>query len=654
MDKNFRIRLSVAFLLVSSLGLGVAVRAAYIMLVPSARLSAAMERQFRQEPPRMPRRGFILDRNRESLAVSLDVRSLFANPERIENKGQVAAWLAKATNLPVQQIRTKLKQDKGFIWIKRQLTQEEEAAVKELFSKHPVLTQVVGLAKESKRFYPNQNLASQIMGFTGLDSNGLEGVEFFYDKELAGISAKSKFEEGKTLVLTIDKSLQHTLEEELEAGAKHSSAKAATGILMDADTGDILAMASYPGYNPNQIQAASAELRRNRSVTDTYEPGSTMKPILLSGAMEWKAVTRKTKVFCEYGKMQIGNHWVREAEAKDKWGHISVGEVIQKSSNIGATKIGFLFGPANVYNWYRHMGINQKTNIDVAGEVTGMLPDYKNWSKILLSNVSFGQGVSVTPLQMLRAYAAFANGGFLVRPRLVKESLNAEGELTKVFPSAPKEKVMEPATVKDMSEILATVPTESGTAPKAAIEGFEVAGKTGTAQKAYPGHGYRSGKYISSFIGFVRNVKPNYVALVLMDEPHFPYFGGEAAAPVFRKVMTAALARAGVSPKEIPEQKLLLGKKDKLQTLQKAVAKASANYIESAGPVELKEREGNFTMPNLSGISAREVLDLFHRKDIVLKIQGSGTVVEQMPAPGASFKRGDAVSIRLNRSTEVP
>ena len=644
-------------MLVALLGLGVLVRASYLMLVPSKRLTSALDRQFRQEPPRIPRRGTILDRNHEPLAVSMDVRSLYANPERIENKVQVARWLAKALDLPELQVRAKLKQERGFAWIKRQLSESEEAAVKKLFETRPSLTQTLGLAKESKRFYPNQYLASQIIGFTGLDSNGLEGLEFAYEKELAGVSTKASFQEGKTLVLTVDKSLQHTMEDELESGVKASNAKGGTSILMDASTGDILAMASYPGYNPNHIQSVSAELRRNRALTDTYEPGSTMKPILLAGAMEWKVVNRNTKVFCEYGKMQIGNHWVNEAEAKDKWGWLKVGEVVQKSSNVGATKIGFLFGAQNMYNWYKRMGITQKTGVDVAGEVNGSLPDFKTWSKIAQSNISFGQGVSVTPLQMIRAYASFANGGYLVKPRLVKELLNSEAEKLQEFPEGKKEKVLDAKTTQDLTEILAKVPTEDGTAPKAAIPGFLVAGKTGTAQKAIHGHGYKADKYIASFIGYVRDVNPNYVLLVTVDEPRFPFFGGEVAAPIFRKIMSAALAKAGVAPKEVIPQKLLLGKAvvDPRKSNGKKNTKANEHGIDLAAEIkELREKDGQWTMPNLSGSSAREVLDLFNRKDIVLKMRGSGTVVEQVPAAGTAFKKGEVISIRLDRGSELP
>ncbi len=643
MDKNFRIRLGVGFLFVALLGMGVMVRAAYIMLVPSKRLAVALERQFHQEPPQIPRRGYILDRNREPIAVSLEVKSLYVNPEKVDKKAQVAAWIAKALDLPLAHVRAKLQGERGFAWVKRRLSEKDESAMQALFDKHPGLAVAFGLAKESKRFYPNQNLAAHILGFTGLDSNGLEGVERRYDKELSGVATKPRAADGSTLILTIDKDLQHALEAELEAGVRAAGAHSGNAILMNAETGEITAMGSYPSYNPNKVEGG-IEFRRNRSVTDTYEPGSTMKPILVAGALEAKAITAKTKVFCEYGKMQIGKHFVNEAESKDKWGWLKVGEVLQHSSNIGATKVGFLFGPEGMYNWYKKMGLTQKTGIDLPGEVTGLLSDPKSWSKIAQSNISFGQGVSVTPIQMIRAYAALANGGYFVRPHLLKQFLNGDEEQMKEIAADKKERVISEASVADVREMLLKVATTEGTGPKAAIPGFTVIGKTGTAQKAFGGHGYRSGKYVASFIGFVKGVHPNYVLFVSVDEPKFPYFGGEVAAPIFRKVMAAALAKEGVAPLEAITPTLPLAKREtKFPSAVKVVA-----------PTSLQETKDGLIMPNLMGQSAREVLDAFDKKDVQLKLHGGGLVVEQIPAAGKPFHRGETVSIRLDRDSVLP
>ncbi len=645
MDKNFRIRLGIIFFFVSVLGVGVLGRAAGLMLMPSPRLEQAMERQFHNDAPKVPRRGNILDSHSEPIALSVKVKSLYANPGKVEQKGEAAYLVSRVINLSSDQIRAKLKARKGFVWLKRQLTDDEATAIEHLMNRKPFLQIGFGLVEESKRFYPDQNLAAQLIGFVGLDGEGLEGVELLYNKKLHGQDKGDKIADGKTLVLTIDKTIQYALQSELEEGVKSAKALGASGVVMDAETGDIVAMASYPSYNLNHFRQAPVENRRNKIVTDTYEPGSTIKPILIAGALASGVITPETKVFCEHGKMQIGRHWVNEAETKDKWGWLKVGEVIEHSSNIGATKVGFLFGSMHVANWYKKLGLAQRTGVDLPGEATGYLPDYKNWSKILLSNISFGQGISVTPIQIARAYAAFANGGYLVKPRLVRQVGNFEGELEKEVPVAPPERVMDEKVVEQVIRMMEKVPTEEGTAPKAAIPGFEVVGKTGTAQKAYPGVGYKSGKHISSFVGFVKNVKPKLVTLIVVDEPKYPYFGGETAAPIFRKVMSAALAREGVKPLLPVTAPILAEKKIKPEMKTAPVTIPAFSALADGETVK---------MPNLIGASARDVLQVFNRHDVNLKMRGGGVVVEQIPAPGAPFRKGETVSIRLSYGEELP
>ena len=651
MDKNFRIRLGVSYLCIAALGTGVLVRAGTLMLVPSERLETAMNRQFRQEPPRMPRRGYMVDRNKESIAVSMEVKSLFANPGKIKNKQEVAERLGKLLRIPVAQVKNKLKLEKGFTWIKRQLSQQEQEAVEELLDSHPNYGLYLGLSRESKRFYPDQNLASQVLGFTGLDSNGLEGLELFYEKQLNGEANKKPGADGQTLVLTIDKALQHTMEDELARGLKDTGGIAATGIIMDADTGDILAMASAPTFNANKFRDSTAEHRRNRSVTDTYEPGSTIKPILVAGALDSGVLTPKQKVFCEYGKLKIGKHTIKEAETKHKWGWLSAGQVIEHSSNVGAAKIGFLFGQENIYNWYKKLGVTERSGVDLPGETNGTMIPAEKWSKILHSNISFGHGLAVTSLQITRAYAALANGGTLVTPRLVKQLMSFEGEPLKDMPIGPQKRVITEKTTEIVANMMTAVAAAEGTAPKAAIPGFVVAGKTGTSQKAIPGKGYRSGKYQASFVGFVKGVRPNYVVYVMVDEPRFPYFGGEAAAPIFRRVMTAALAREGISPdlKLIPADKLAKKKEEK--TVSDKVRSIASVAV---APVELTAADDSYMVPDLEGLTARDVMDLFSQKDIKLHLKGSGLVKSQKPLAGAMIKKGEAVLVKLERESVLP
>lgn len=661
MDKNFRIRLGVAFMLLVLLGAGVISRAAYLMLFPSERLNLALKRQFPVEPPPQPRRGYILDRNKEPLAVSMEVRSLYANPIKIEDTYTLANQLAKILGQPASVIRLKLRTKKSFIWVKRQLTEAETNGIEDLMEKYRKLNAVIGLAKESKRFYPNQALGAQIIGYTDLDSKGIEGLELTYQKELLREIEGKKNRDGTSLLLTLDKSLQYTLEKELERGVLDAGGVAGSAMVMDADTGNILAMGSYPNYNPNAPGVEHAGSRRNRLVTDTFEPGSTVKPLLVAGALELKLITPTSKVFCENGKFKIGKHTISEAESKDKWGWLTVGEVLQKSSNIGALKIGSLFAPNLQYSYYKKIGLSLKTGSDLPGEVNGRIPSAESWSKVAQANLSFGQGLAITPIQLARAYAAIVNGGNLVVPRIVSDLYTFEGEFIKKIPEGAKVKVLERSTAETMVGLLSGVATSEGTAPKAAIPGFVVAGKTGTAQKAFPGRGYKTGKYVASFIGFVRGVNPKHVVFVMVDEPKFPYYGGEAAAPIFKRIMMADLAREGIAPNVNMMQIPLLGElpKGKHMNLKPVPLKTvdQVKWVNSGvDHLVLRNISGspNWEMPDLHGATARQVLDVFNNRDLNVRVQGSGRVIDQDPKQGAEIKDGDSVLVRLERETDLP
>jgi cell division protein FtsI (penicillin-binding protein 3) len=302
-----------------------------------------------------------------------------------------------------------------------------------------------------------------------------------------------------------------------------------------------------------------------------------------------------------------------------------------------------------MYDWYHKMGITEKTGIDLPGETGGSMARPEKWSKILHSNISFGHGLTVTPLQIIRAYGAIANGGTLLTPRLVKQLYSFEGEFLKEIPAKPGQRVMSEKTSETLTKMLSAVATDEGTAPKAAIPGFVISGKTGTSQKPIPGKGYRSGKYMASFVGFVQNVKPNYVVYVMVDEPRYPYYGGEAAAPIFRRIMTAALAREGISPDPnlIPlkiGQKKEERKEDKIRVISSAVAP----------PAELPAVDDSWLMPQLDGLTARDVMDLFSHKDLKLRVKGSGIVTSQWPASGSLLKRGQEVRVRLEREASLP
>lgn len=652
MDKSFRLRLGLSFLIISTLCAAVIFRSGVLMLMPSKQLSEALAKQFKQAPKPLPRRGMILDRNREPLAVSLDVRSLYADPGKVRNRKALSKKLAKILLMPADKIEAKLKQDRGFVWIKRYLNKAEEVRVRALLDEDRQLNLTLGFAKESKRFYPNMHLAAHVLGFTGIDGQGLEGLEYFYDRQMSGLESGADAIDGKNLVLTLEKGLQHTIENELQHGVEKVGGKSGTAIVMDADTGDIWAMASWPSYNLNDFAQASPESRRNRVATEAFEPGSTMKTILIGGALEAGIIRPETKFFCENGKMQVGDRWIKESTQSRDWGWLTVPEIIKYSSNIGATKIGFKYGRENLFKLLLKHGFSNKTNIDLPGEASGSLVKPSAWSEVQFSNISFGQGMTATPIQLIRSFAAIANGGFLVQPRIVSSLEDGSTQSAEKLP-VRMERVWKQSTTRILTKMMVGVTETDGTGTKAKIPGFAIAGKTGTSQVAQAGVGYASGKYVASFIGFPVGAKPSLIGFVAVNEPKFPnVFGGEVAAPIFQKIMSVALARAGVHPDEaIEDPDLVLAQSssskevivEKAAPLDPEIAKA----LDRLGDLQAKEL-GEYAMPSLVGKSAREVLDAFSEKPVSLQIEGSGVVVDQTPRPGQTYRRGQSVRFKLD------
>lgn len=662
MDKGFRIRLGISFLVILGLCGAVVIRSGVLMLLPSKQLADTLAKQFRQAPKPEPRRGMILDRNREPLAVSLDVRSLYADPSKVRDVKTLAKSLARILGLPVAKVAQRLAmEDRGFVWIKRHLTKAEETRVRLLLDQDRQLHLVLGFARESKRFYPNKDLAAHVVGFTGTDSRGLEGLEYFYDADLSGKNSGPDAIEGKNLILTIEKGLQHTLEVELEKGVKSAGGTSGSAVVMDAETGEIWAMASWPTYNLNEFRDAKPEWRRNRVVTEPFEPGSTLKTLVVAGALEAAVVKPDAKFFCEDGKMQIGNRWIKESSLDREWKWLTVEEIIKYSSNIGATKIAYKLGKDGLYRTLLKQGIAQKTEIDLPGEASGSLARPATWSEVQFSNISFGQGLTATPLQIIRSFAAIVNGGFLVQPRVVSLREDPEtlaGERTPVR----MERILKLSTASEIRRMLISVTAEDGTAKRARIPGFEVAGKTGTSQVAKAGVGYASGEYVASFVGFPVDVKPSLVGLVVISEPEFANrFGGDAAAPVFQKVMNIALARAGVNPKfqeTEPEMVLASSAPERAAAPVAEAAPVSPQdeaILRALGRLEtFQEAElGKYTMPNLLGRSAREALDALSTKPLRLSIEGTGVIIEQSPKAGAVFQKGDLVRLKLDPAEAV-
>lgn len=546
----FRARLLIIFLFfLASLSV-LAARLFYIQVIKFSFYSKVASEQHVVSAEITPKRGTIFDRHMRVLAVNLNSDSVFANPRLVDNKRKIARLLAPILNLSESYISQRLTRDKGFVWLKRKISPQESAAVKKL------KLEGIEVLQESKRYYPNQEMACHILGTVDIDNKGQEGLESYYNKYLKGEEgwiiatqdAKRKLVEsyqdqyvppknGLNLVLTIDEVIQHIAERELKRMYEKYHANGASIMVMDPRTGDVLALANFPNYDLNDLNKRSPEAVRNRAVNDFFEPGSVFKIITASAALEEKAVNLDDTFYCEMGEWHIGSRILHDHMPH---GTLTFKEVIELSSNIGTTKVAARFGAAKMYQYMKAFGFYERTGIDLPGEVIGMNRPLSKWSKVSMFAVPMGQEVTTTVPQLACAISVIANEGYYVKPRLVKEIVDDNGQVIKEFPPIIERKVISPDTVLKMRSILTGV-VQEGTGKKAKIEEYNAGGKTGTAQKIEPNGTYSHSKFVGSFIGFAPSEKPVLAVVVCLDEPKVVYFGGDVAAPVFRVVVDQSL-----------------------------------------------------------------------------------------------------------------
>lgn len=488
-----------------------------------------------------------------------NVYSVYAIPRDIDeiDKPKLVESISGAFGVDKKLISDRLRKDKSFIWIKRQMEEDPANIINRLGF------DAVKILRESRRFYPNGSLASHVIGFAGVDDVGLEGIELAYNGYLNGspgwrwtvrdakrrdiLSEDVRFippSEGLNVVLTIDQAIQHIAEKELDKVYKIYRARAATIIVMDPQTGDILAMANKPAYDLNDFSSSPENARRNRAITDLYEPGSIFKIVAASCALEKKAARMDTEFFCENGKYHVGGRILHDHTPH---GTLTFKEVIEKSSNIGVTKIAQMIGKEELYRFIRLFGFGQLTDIDIPGEVKGILRTPGEWSAVSISSVPIGQEIGVTSIQLLAALSVIANGGLLVKPRVVSKIADNEGNAIKVFRPVISRRALSQDTAEKMKSILKGV-VESGTGKKARLNGYGAAGKTGTAQKVEANGRYSHDKFVASFMGFAPVDEPRIAIIVSVDEPRPVYYGGSVAAPVFRDVANATLRYLNVAP----------------------------------------------------------------------------------------------------------
>ncbi|MFQ6672903.1 MAG: peptidoglycan D,D-transpeptidase FtsI family protein, partial [Candidatus Tectimicrobiota bacterium] len=544
MNPRYRFRIVIIMGLLA-IGYGAVVaKLVYLQLLTGPRLEALAVRQRQGMVSLKPERGNLLDRRGKALAVSLEAASVYAHPEDVVDVQGTARALAPLLQLKPAEVQRQLVKDRPFVWLRRQVDPPTAEGVRGLER------QGVHLVSESKRFYPRRQLSGHLLGFVGLDNQGLEGVELAYNEALNGeggwvLVEKDAKGRGLTLSqavlkppsagldvrLTIDEVIQYVVEKELSAQVAATQARGGLAVVVEPSSGAVLAMARVPSFNPNSFSRFHPGQWRNRAITDPYEPGSTFKLLVAAAALESGLVREGDRLFCEEGAITVKGVTIRDH--KD-FGWLTFADVIARSSNVGAIKVAQKVGPERLYRYARAFGVGQKTGIDLPGEQPGLLRSPREWSGLSLASLAIGQEVAATPLQMLMAYAAVANGGILKRPYVIDAFLKDGRVRWRAQPRVIR-RVVAPSIARRLTKLLVRV-VDQGTGRAAAVEGYTVAGKTGTAQKFDLEAGrYARDRYVASFIGFAPAKSPAFAMLVLVDEPRGTVYGGTVAAPVFAR-----------------------------------------------------------------------------------------------------------------------
>jgi len=550
----------------------ISARAVQIQIIDSDWLQEKASKQYERPLVIKGKRGAIMDSNLEEFATTINVTSIAIHPKQIKDPVETSRKLAKVLVMDQAKIKEKLSSSSSFVWLKRQAFPKQVDALQELNIKGLVYL------PEQTRIYPHTEMASQLVGFSGLDGKGLGGLEYYYDSELQGKSSSQKVlkdargrlierpeeesgaSNGNNLILTIDRTIQYITDNSLKAAVTQYNAKSGMAVVMDPKTGAVLAISHYPTFNPNNYKSFDKSLWRNRAITDPFEPGSTMKIFLAAAAFESGTVKPETKFNCENGKYRVGSFIIHDTHSH---GELTVEEIIKYSSNIGSVKISEMIGKEALYKTLKNFSIGEKTGIDCPGETSGRLANQTKWTKIDAANIAFGQGVSVSALQLAAAVSAIANKGIMMKPRLVRAMTDSENNVVKTFEPEKIGRAVSEKTADEVKKIMRTVATEGGTGKNADIEGYPVCGKTGTAQKIDGTGQYAKGKYISSFVGFAPMDDPRITTLVLLDEPSGGgYYGGVVAAPAFREIVSQSLQKMSLYP-IVTEDKLTAALKGK-------------------------------------------------------------------------------------------
>lgn len=654
MDRTRQSRLRLMFLAMGVTFWGIVVLGRLIQLQVFQR--PAFERIASKQSERTlnlaPRRGPILDRDGRALAVSVDAESLYAVPQDVDDPEATAAALARALGLDAARRRDLVvqlgKTSRYFVWVERKLDPGRAHAVRELGLPG------IGFLTESRRYYPKRELAAHVLGYVGLDDHGMWGIEQELDERIRGRAAKvvvrtdarrrpvehveKPSTEGHAVVLTIDESIQHVAEVELDKAVRATGSIAGFAVVMDPRSGEILAIANQPTFNPNRYAAYSRNTWRNRAVSDAFEPGSIFKIFTAAAGLQEGLVTPDEVIDCGGGFVEVSGIRINDHGVFDQ---LAFRDVIARSSDVGVVRVAQRLGRDQFGRYLRDFGFGARTGIELPAEIPGLLRPTQRWNAVSLASLSFGQEIGVTAIQMTAAAAAVANGGYLMKPQIVKRLLDAQGRVVAEPAPVAVRRVLTPETVDVLTEILKRVVTD-GTGRKAAIDGYVVAGKTGTAQKFdFAAKKYSMIDHVASFVGFAPASRPAIVVLVSLDEPKgAANQGGDVAAPLFSKIAEHALRRLAVPPDAEDRVLRPVPGAPALRAALTAPDPALSNVAFEAGDPLL--------MPDLRGRSAREAAAAAARRGLIVELKGSGRVVEQAPAPGTELEAGMACVLTLS------
>ncbi|MBP9517249.1 MAG: PASTA domain-containing protein [Veillonella sp.] len=619
----------------------------FLQIVDTSDLEAKNLSQVQVDRKLQSPRGTIYDRHGSPLAMSVVTKSLYADPQILKkNPEDIAELVAPYVSISKEAIVENLKEDTAFVWLDRMMEPDKSKAVEKIIEDEKL--EGLNFVEESKRYYPNGNLAAQVLGFVGTEDKGLDGLEMVLDDELKGgltkevvatdrkgnaifgsVLAQYLPDKGKSVTLTIDATVQFIAERALEQAMVDIKPAHASVIVMDPKTGEILAMANRPTYDPNHYDKGKEQDFKNIAVTNLYEPGSTFKPIIASAALASGKWTVDT-VYNDTGSIMASGHVMQNWNGEG-YGKVRLLEILKFSINTGMARLGLTTGPEILSEYVHKYGFGQPTGIELPGEGEGLLFNPEEMADIDTASMSIGQGIAVTPLQMVRAFGAIANGGILMKPHIVKAYNNPDGTVASETQTESQGQAIPENVASTIVDILEKEVSEGG-GNKAMVEGYHFGGKTGTAQKLNTEYGgYLDGRYIASFIGFGPVEDPKFVVLVAIDDPsNGSIYGGQIAAPVFKDIMSQLVRYYQISP-SVKEE-----------------VKVGATTVQTL-PNPSKNSDGSVTLPNFAGFPYGAVRDWLNEAGLYFKPDGTGNAISQDEAPGSAAFPGDAITVHFVR-----